>query len=197
MTQAKNVARRQGSVDPRAVRTREALVSATIELLATKRVDQLSVSGIVKAAQVSRQVFYEHFQDRDSVVLAAGGAVLAPAYEEFAANFVDDESYPEQVRQLARAIEPYRPMVCHLIDSPVHAKLNQVLCALLFTPIRDGLREMLDEQGKKASGQLLDDAAVFMIAGTQNLFIRAYRDQLGAEATAERIEQLRLLLGGF
>ncbi len=191
------MARRQSSVDPRAVRTREALVSATIDLLATNRVDQLSVSGIVKAARVSRQVFYEHFQDRDGVVLAAGEAVLAPAYREFAANFVGDESYPEQVRRLAQELEPHRPMLCHLIDSPVHAKLNKVMCDLLFTPIRAALREMLEEQGKTASGQLLDDTAMFMIAGTQHLFIRAYRDQLGAEATAERIEQLRLLLGSF
>ena len=88
-------------------------------------------------------------------------------------------------------------MLCHLIDSPVHAKLNKVMCDLLFTPIRAALREMLEEQGKTASGQLLDDTAMFMIAGTQHLFIRAYRDQLGAEATAERIEQLRLLLGSF
>lgn len=191
------MARRESSVDPRAVRTREALVGATIELLATKRVDQLSVSAIVKAARVSRQVFYEHFQDRDGVVLAAGEAVLVPAYSEFAANFVGDTSYPEQVRHLSVALEPHRQMVCHLIDSPVHARLNQTLSNLLFSPIRDGLKELLEAQGKHVSGQLLDDTAMFMISGTQYLFISAYRDRLGAEVTAERIEQVRRLLAGF
>ena len=51
------MARRESSSDPRAVRTREALISATIALLVDHKVEDLSVSGIVKAAQVSRQVF--------------------------------------------------------------------------------------------------------------------------------------------
>ncbi|MGV0433806.1 TetR/AcrR family transcriptional regulator [Corynebacterium ureicelerivorans] len=50
--------RRSDSTDPRAIRTRNALVQATIGLLKTHTVAELNVSQIVKEAGVSRQVFY-------------------------------------------------------------------------------------------------------------------------------------------
>ena len=65
------MARREASRDPRAVRTHQALVNATVELLADRPARELSVTAIVQQAGVSRQVFYEHFADRASVLAAA------------------------------------------------------------------------------------------------------------------------------
>ena len=62
--------RREASKDPRAVRTRQALISATLDLLEQHSAHDLSVTTIVREAGVSRQVFYEHFTDRDGVVFA-------------------------------------------------------------------------------------------------------------------------------
>lgn len=188
------MARRESSSDPRAVRTREALVNATIDLLATQRAEDLSVSGIVKAAKVSRQVFYEHFEDRDAVAIAAAEAVLMPAYHEFSNNFVFDTTYGDQVRTLTGTVAPHLQMVCNLLDSPVHAKLNQQLCEVLFPAMRAGLRQVLDAEDVQATDELVDDATVFLVTGTQHMFERACRNKDDADDIARRIENMRRLL---
>ena len=189
------MARRESSSDPRAVRTREALISATIALLVDHKVEDLSVSGIVKAAQVSRQVFYEHFQDRDSVVIAAGEAVLGPAYRDFAYNFDGDTDYSTQVHKLAEMLEPHECMIRHLIDSPVHGKLNQTICELMFPPIRANLWKSLERGGIQATDEVIDDAAMFIVAGTQHLFATAYRDEIAVGVTAARVDRVHDLMG--
>ena len=62
------MARRELSQDPRAVKTRNAIIKTTTELLNEHRVEDITVSQIVNAAGMSRQVFYEHFKDRDAAV---------------------------------------------------------------------------------------------------------------------------------
>ena len=62
--------RRVRSRDPRAVRTRSRILDATEELIQAHRVEDISVSQIVSAVGTSRQVYYSHFEDRDSAVTA-------------------------------------------------------------------------------------------------------------------------------
>ena len=62
--------RRSESTDPRALRTRKALVDAALRLLNEHEVADLNVSQIVKEAGVSRPVFYQHFADRDALLSA-------------------------------------------------------------------------------------------------------------------------------
>lgn len=73
---------RTGSADPRAARVRDRLRRAAFELIGERRVERISVSDITQLAGVSRQVFYQHFRDRDDVVaqaVAASFRELAPA----------------------------------------------------------------------------------------------------------------------
>lgn len=51
--------------DPRAAHSRAALKTAAFELCQERRIEDISVKDIVARAQVSRQVFYNHFADRD------------------------------------------------------------------------------------------------------------------------------------
>jgi AcrR family transcriptional regulator len=73
------MAARTNSVDPRAERVRTRLREASFALAHERRVDELTVGDIVARAGVSRQVFYQHFSDRDDAVAAAFSAAFAAA----------------------------------------------------------------------------------------------------------------------
>ncbi|WP_240522029.1 TetR/AcrR family transcriptional regulator [Amycolatopsis vastitatis] len=62
------------SADPRAARVRDRLRRASFELIEERRVERISVSDITQLAGVSRQVFYQHFRDRDDAVAQAVAA---------------------------------------------------------------------------------------------------------------------------
>jgi AcrR family transcriptional regulator len=73
------MAARTNSVDPRAERVRARLRNAAFALAHERPVDQLTVSDIVNRAEVSRQVFYQHFDDRDDAVATAFTVSFASA----------------------------------------------------------------------------------------------------------------------
>jgi AcrR family transcriptional regulator len=73
------MAARTNSVDPRAERVRGKLRDAAFALAHERPVDRLTVGDIVERAEVSRQVFYQHFDDRDDAVAYAFTAAFASA----------------------------------------------------------------------------------------------------------------------
>ncbi|MBE8516920.1 TetR family transcriptional regulator [Amycolatopsis sp. H6(2020)] len=73
---------RTDSADPRAARVRDGLRRAAFELIERRRVEKISVSDITQRAGVSRQVFYQHFRDRDDAVSSAVAASLQAAAAE-------------------------------------------------------------------------------------------------------------------
>jgi len=73
------MAARAHSVDPRAERVRTRLREAAFALAHERPVDELTVGDIVARAEVSRQVFYQHFRDRDDAVATAFIVAFASA----------------------------------------------------------------------------------------------------------------------
>lgn len=73
------MAARTNSVDPRAERVRAKLRDAALALAHERPVDRLTVADIVDRAGVSRQVFYQHFADRDDAVAYAFTVAFASA----------------------------------------------------------------------------------------------------------------------
>lgn len=73
------MAARAHSVDPRAERVRTRLREAAFALAHERRVDEMTVGDIVGRADVSRQVFYQHFTDRDDAVATAFTVAFAAA----------------------------------------------------------------------------------------------------------------------
>jgi AcrR family transcriptional regulator len=73
------MAARTHSVDPRAERVRTRLREASFALAHERPVDQMTVGDIVSRAEVSRQVFYQHFRDRDEAVATAFEVEFAAA----------------------------------------------------------------------------------------------------------------------
>lgn len=187
--------RREASTDPRAVRTHDALVNATIELLEEQPASDLSVTTIVQRARVSRQVFYEHFADRDAVLLAAGKAVFGPVYVQFADHFAPDEGYPHQVAALITGLRDREPAVRALIDSSVQGEITNYLLDILAEVIEPELRRYLDKVGPKVEDGMVQDTARFLAAGTQAVFKRGLLDHTVPEEVGMRIETVRRVLG--
>src|SRR5260370_16042723 len=73
------MAARANSIDPRAERVRTRLREAAFALAHERPVDQMTVGDIVARASVSRQVFYQHFTDRDDAVATAFNVAFAAA----------------------------------------------------------------------------------------------------------------------
>jgi AcrR family transcriptional regulator len=73
------MAARTNSVDPRAERVRARLRDAAFALAHEGPVDRLTVGDIVARAGVSRQVFYQHFGDRDDAIAYSFTAAFASA----------------------------------------------------------------------------------------------------------------------
>jgi AcrR family transcriptional regulator len=76
------VAARTQSADPRAERVRTLLRDAAFALAHERPVDELTVSDLVARAGVSRQVFYQHFSDRDDAVATAFTVAFASAVSD-------------------------------------------------------------------------------------------------------------------
>jgi AcrR family transcriptional regulator len=57
------------SMDARAIRARDQIGLALIELAREKGYDDITVQDIAQRARVSRTTFYAHFQDRDGIML--------------------------------------------------------------------------------------------------------------------------------
>ena len=185
--------RRSDSTDPRALRTRKALIDAVLRLLNDHEVADLNVSQIVKEAGVSRQVFYQHFADRDAVILAAAMDWVLDAYEHFADRFKIDKNFEASVVELASVVDGKNEAAVRLIDSPVHSVFDHEVQRVM----RDTMREQLLPRSKEwgdADAELIDDMSRVYVAGMQRLIEQCVREGCTAEEIGRRAEAVRRVL---
>ena len=185
--------RRSDSTDPRALRTRKALVDAVLRLLNDHEVSDLNVSQIVKEAGVSRQVFYQHFADRDAVILAAAMDWVLDAYEHFAERFSIDKNFEASVVELASVVDGKNEAAVRLIDSPVHTVFDNEVQRVM----KDTMREQLLPRSKEwedADAELIADMSRVYVAGMQRLIEQCVREGCTAEEIGRRAEAVRRVL---
>lgn len=185
--------RRSDSTDPRALRTRNALVQAVLRLLNDYEVADLNVSQIVKEAGVSRQVFYQHFADRDALILAAAADWVLDAYERFAERFKIDQNFEASVVELASVVDGKNEAAVRLIDSPVHTVLDNEVQRVM----QDTMREQLLPRAKQwgdADAELVADMSRVYVAGIQRLIEQCVREGCTAEEIGRRAEAVRRVL---
>ena len=65
-------------LDRRAQRTRAAIFNAMTGLVFTRRYDTIRTADLIKAAGVGRSTFYEHFRNRDDVLVALIDPIFVP-----------------------------------------------------------------------------------------------------------------------
>ncbi|MBN8485346.1 MAG: TetR/AcrR family transcriptional regulator [Sphingomonadales bacterium] len=69
------------TINPRAARTRAALLAAGFELLAERPIDAIAIDDIVARAGVAKGSFFNHFTDKQGFAVAIGAAVRAEVEE--------------------------------------------------------------------------------------------------------------------
>lgn len=191
MTQPdERLALRSESTDPRAIRTRKALVDATIAHLRERPAVEMSVSQVAKDAGVSRQVFYQHFPDLDSLIYTAGQQILGGAYESFASNFESAADFAHAVEKLSLNLADDYAVLIHLMDSPVHSQLDAYVYDIMLPTLHDEIQTFLEERGIEHSEETISVLARFFVAGAQELLEDGARQGMKAEELAGRVAKV-------
>ena len=85
---------------------RERLLNGVVEAVAERGYNATTITGIVKAAKISRRTFYEHFEGKQDCFLAAYAMIEAHVLESMLAAPGAGEEWPERVRaRLAALLE--------------------------------------------------------------------------------------------
>jgi AcrR family transcriptional regulator len=164
---------------------------AAIALVAERGTSNIPVSDIADAADVSRPLLYQHFGDRDTLLLEA-------AFDLARTDLVErvhdpDEKLTERDRVLAatRHFARHRAFYRPMLTGPCAYGLNKALTDLLSPFNRAWARRM--SPGDLAP-ELLDDLALFLTSGSAaviNTWVIEGPDPLDPEAFTDRL--LRML----
>lgn len=192
MSEARSTAKPSG----RAERTREALIRAGRKLFAEQPVDAVAIDDIVRAADVAKGSFYNHFPDKDALVRSVTGEIRAGVERAVGrANAgVDDPA-----RRVARALCVY---IRYAIDDPVRASvLVRVYSGLtaMDAPLNSGLVQ--DVSDGLAGGRFMVatvEAGVLLIMGVGTVsLIRTIPERTLATTVSFSQQMASLLLRGL
>ena len=148
------MATRTHSVDPRAERVRGRLREAAFALAHEVAVDLLTVGDIVDRAEVSRQVFYRHFRDRDDAIAYAFTIAFASATADIAGD-------PRaRITALFDFAAEHRAMYRNVVPSAVTLGVVAAFRAEL-TPAC----EQIAADARAVSGQTTDSVGRFLVGG--------------------------------
>ncbi|MEX3505338.1 TetR/AcrR family transcriptional regulator [Corynebacterium sp. LK2510] len=178
--------RRGDSTDPRALRTRAQLIDAARDLLQNNSSEDLSVSGIVKAAGVSRQAFYEHFTSRESLLLAVAEPVLFEPLVNCISTFRSGSGDGTLISGCVDAIAENREVVLNLLSGPAGALIYDQ-CRQAMVPVtREVIQERVGARGKEVAEDALGWTTDFVIAGALGVLVSVLRNSESGEIASQR-----------
>jgi len=182
--------------NPRAARTRAALLAAGRRLLSEQPIDAVTVDDIVQAAAVGKGSFYNHFADREALERAIATQIRAAIESAVArANTgVDDPA-----RRLARAVCTY---LRHALDEPeqagalVHIHSGHTS---LSAPLNRGLVEDLEAglTGGRFDVATVESGALYVLGVTQLALVRIVQEPNPAFAVSLSQQMCALVLRGL
>ena len=182
--------------DRRVRRSRAALMQATITLVAERCTADVPISDIAEAANVSRPVVYQHFGDRDKLLLESA---LDLATRELLPRLADagkSSSRRDGALALVQHFARHRAFYRAVLTSSCAYALNKALTGLLFPINRALVQELfggtLDPQGA-------DDHATFITGGGAalvNTWVVEGAEPLDPEEFTDRLMRLIRLMPG-
>lgn len=92
------------SDDPRAARSKRALIAAATALLDAHEIEQLSITQVVAAAGVTRPTFYQHFADLSELASAAAVTRLDAEFTRHQPTSLALEDWSGRVEPLVREL---------------------------------------------------------------------------------------------
>ncbi|QFZ24332.1 TetR/AcrR family transcriptional regulator [Saccharothrix syringae] len=168
------------------LRSRAALLAAAVRLVSERGTSAVPVTDLAEAADVSRQLVYQHFGDRDALLVEA--ALDLVRHELLAPR----DGAPGRLAVLAavRHFADHRAFYRAVLSGPCAFALTRALGDLLAPVNRHVVRAAV---GGGVRPDTLDDLAAFVTAGTGaviNAWLLSDRPHLDAEEFTDRLLRL-------
>lgn len=180
------MAARTHSADPRAERVRTLLHEAAFALAHEYPVDELTVATIVGRAGVSRQVFYQHFRDRDDAVAAA----FSVAFERATADIGGDPR--ARIMRLFDFAGEHRAMYRNVVPSSVTQRVVSAFRAELAPACAEIARAGTGPKGTVAptAGLTVEAVTRFLVGGFMEV-LRSWMEEPIEESQRRDTAELR------
>lgn len=185
-----NLNQNPGAQDPRVRRSRAAVMQATVALVAERGTAAVPLSDIAGAADVSRPVVYQHFGDRDNLLMQSAVDLATRELLPRMAVAANTASGRDRALAMARHFAEHRSFYRAVLTSSCAFALNKSLSGLIIPHNRQLVHEMsggsLDAQGE-------EDLATFLTGGgaaVVNTWVVESAGPLDPEAFADRLMRL-------
>lgn len=152
------MAARAHSADPRAERVRALLRDAAFAMAHERPVDEITVGDLVSRAGVSRQVFYQHFTDRDDAVASA----VTTAFAEATGSINGDPR--SRILGIFNAAAEHRAVYHHVVPSAVTQRVVAAFRAELLPACDEMARAAMPVVGS-ISGLEPEAVSRFLVGG--------------------------------
>jgi AcrR family transcriptional regulator len=182
--------------NPRAERTRAALIAAGRRLFCQRPVDAVTVDDIVQAAGVGKGSFYNHFADREALVRAITAEIRAGVERAIDAANADVE---DPARRVSRACCAYLRFA---LDHPERAGfLVRVHSGhtSLDAPLNRGLVDDISEGLGTGRFRVatLESGVLYVLGVTQMALVRIVQEPSAALAVSLAQQMCAMMLGGL
>jgi len=182
--------------NPRAERTRGALIGAGRQLYSQRPPDAVTVDDIVRAAAVGKGSFYNHFADRDALVRAISSEIRATV--EAAVTQANAE-VQDPARRMARAVCTYLRFALESAESAgVLVRIHSGHTSL-SAPLNRGL--VADIEAGLATGRFavatVEAGVLFVLGVTQLALVRVVQEPNPAFAVSLSQQMCALILRGL
>ena len=182
--------------NPRAERTRAALIAAGRRLFCERPVDAVTVDDIVQAAGVGKGSFYNHFADREALVRAITAEIRAGVERAIDAANADVE---DPARRVSRACCAYLRFA---LDHPERAGFLvrvQSGHTSLDAPLNRGLVD--DIARGLGTGRFrvatLESGLLYVLGVTQMALVRIVQEPSAVLAVSLAQQMCAMMLGGL
>jgi AcrR family transcriptional regulator len=120
-------------LDRRSQRTRKAVFDAFTRLVFSHRYSAIRTSDLIEEAGVGRSTFYEHFRNKDDVMVWAIDPIFAPLAEAAA----DQASLP-RLRFVVDHLWERRALARVMFESPLSPKMHRKLADMIVARLGEG-----------------------------------------------------------
>lgn len=176
---------------PRDIRCDQAIIGATLEILAAGGMAGLSMEAVAARAGVGKATIYRRWSSKESLVVDALATLAEEGAPAHTGSLRDDlVTWLDNCRRTSWHTLAGRIMPKLLAERDDHPRVLELYCQRVITPRREVVAEVL--RGGIASGELPDDVDVDFVTDML-LGPVAYR-QLVRRATVVTREQVVLLV---
>lgn len=153
--------------DRRVRRSRAALLRAAVALVTERGTAAVPLSDLAEAADVSRRVAYQHFGDRDALLLEAGLELAKRELVPRLADCPNETTGRERALVVSRHFAEHRAFYRALLTGSCASAVERGLIGLLLPVNREGLERMY---GERLEPEAVGDLATFLTGGGSTFF---------------------------